>query len=275
MSEPVVIGGAILHLCDCRDILPIVRADHCITDPPYEEEAHGAGRRLLGRTAELADARVREIESAPLDFGAMDADLRAHVCAWAAESVAGWFLAFCQAEAVAEWRKAMEAGGAKWRRAMVWVKPDSSPQLSGDRPAQGFESIALSWCGTGGSRWNGGGKRGVFTYGKHDAGQGHGGGANEHPTQKPRLLMTELVSLFTSPGALVADPFMGSGTTGVAAIQLGRRFVGVERNPRYFEIACRRIEEAHKQGALFPHEVPNRPTQQHLLPGPSSTDSVL
>jgi site-specific DNA-methyltransferase (adenine-specific) len=254
MNRTEVIGDATLYLADCRDVLPMVRADHVLTDPPYEAEAHGAGRRLLGRTAELRDSRVREIEAAPLDFCAMDESLREHVCAWAAESCSGWFLAFCQAEAVSTWRGALEVAGAKWRRAMVWVKPDSSPQLSGDRPAQGFESIALAWCGTGSSRWNGGGKRGVFTYGKHDPGMGHGGGANEHPTQKPRLLMAELVALFTNPGEMIADPFMGSGTTGVAAIQAGRRFVGVERNPHHFEVACRRMQQAHDQRPLFAAE---------------------
>jgi site-specific DNA-methyltransferase (adenine-specific) len=261
-----VIGDATLYLGDCRDVLPTVRCDHVITDPPYEAEAHGAGRRLLGRTAELKDARVREIEAAPLDFDALTDDLRQHLCAWAADSCSGWLLAFCQAEAVATWRAAMEAGGAKWRRAMVWVKPDSSPQLSGDRPAQGFESIAAAWCGDGPSRWNGGGKRGVFTYGKHDPGMGHGGGANEHPTQKPRLLMADLVQLFTQHGELIADPFMGSGTTGVAAMQAGRAFVGVERKAAYFEIACRRIEQAHNQGQLWP-KAPARTAEQLGLEG--------
>lgn len=261
----IVIGDATLYLGECRDVLPGIRCDHVITDPPYEAEAHGSGRRLLGRTAELKDARVREIEVAPLDFGAMTDELRTHLCAWAAESCSGWLLAFCQAEAVATWRTAMEAGGAKWRRAMVWVKPDSSPQLSGDRPAQGFESIAAAWCGDGPSRWNGGGKRGVFTYGKHDPGMGHGGGANEHPTQKPRLLMAELVSLFTSPGELIADPFMGSGTTGVAAIQSGRAFVGIERDPRYFDIACRRISEAWAQRPLFDTAPQRKPEQGTFL----------
>lgn len=256
-------GDATLYLGDCAEILP-VRCDHMLTDPPYEAEAHGAGRRLLGRTAELKDARVREIEVAPLDFHAMHDVLRARVCEAARIGCQGWMLAFCQAEAVTTWRAAMEAAGLKWRRAMVWVKPDSSPQLSGDRPAQGYESIALAWCGDGGSRWNGGGKRGVFTYGKHDPGMGHGGGANEHPTQKPRLLMAELVELFTSPGDCIADPFMGSGTTGVAAIQAGRSFIGIERDQRYFDIACRRIEQAYKNRPLFVAEPRSIPQQLGL-----------
>ncbi|CAG9261044.1 Methyltransferase [Burkholderia diffusa] len=251
MSEKVQIGQATLYLGDCRDHWAPINADHVITDPPYEAEAHGAGRRLLGRVAELADSKIREIEAAPLDFGAMDDELRERVCRWAAVECSGWFLAFCQAEAVSDWRDAMEAAALKWRRAMVWVKPDSSPQLSGDRPAQGYESIASAWCGSGRSIWNGGGKRGVFTYGKHDPGTGHGGAANEHPTQKPLLLMLDLVQLFTQPGQLIVDPFMGSGTTGIAAIQLGRRFIGMELRPKYFEIACRRIEDAQRQESLF------------------------
>src|SRR5690606_26149019 len=114
------------------------------------------------------------------------------------------------------WRQSMVAAGMSWRRAMVWVKPDSSPQLSGDRPAQGYESIAAAWAGPGRSEWNGGGRRGVFTYGKHDPGCGHGGRKNEHPTQKPVRLMTDLVHLFACPGLPVLDAFTGSGSTGVA-----------------------------------------------------------
>ncbi len=251
MTNPVIIGDATLYLGDCRDILPTIRCDHILSDPPYEIEAHGSGRRLLGRSVELKDARVREIEMVPLDFGPMAEDLRRHVCSWGGDSCRGWILAFCQAEAIATWRTAMEAGGVRWRRAMVWIKPDSSPQLSGDRPAQGFESIALGWCGSGASRWNGGGRRGVFIFGKHDHGTGHGGRQNDHPTQKPVLLMRELVALFSIADDLIADPFMGSGTTGVAAIQLGRKFIGIEKEPKYFDIACERIENAQRQDTLF------------------------
>lgn len=191
------------------------------------------------------------MDAAPLDFAPLDDQLREAICQWSATNCAGWLLAFCQAEAVADWRAAMEEAGAAWRRAMVWVKPDSSPQLSGDRPAQGYESIAASWCGTGGSRWNGGGKRGVLTFNKHDPGNGHGGKSNEHPTQKPIALMSELVNLFTQPGALVADVCMGSGSTGIACHLLGRSFIGIEREPKYFDIACRRIEDAQRQGRLI------------------------
>jgi DNA modification methylase len=71
-----------------------------------------------------------------------------------------------------------------------------------------------------------------------------------HPTQKPLGLMAWCIEQIGGAGT-VFDPFMGSGTTGVAAIQLGRKFIGIERDERYFEIACRRIEQAVAQGQLF------------------------
>jgi site-specific DNA-methyltransferase (adenine-specific) len=72
--------------------------------------------------------------------------------------------------------------------------------------------------------------------------------ASGHPTEKNVQLMQALVK--RTPGS-VLDPFMGSGTTGVAAVQMGRDFIGIEREERYFDIACRRIEQAQKQGDLF------------------------
>jgi predicted RNA methylase len=71
----------------------------------------------------------------------------------------------------------------------------------------------------------------------------------QHPTQKPIGLMTDLIGLFD--GQTILDPFMGSGTTGVAAVQMGRQFIGIEREPKYFDIACKRIEDAQRQGDLF------------------------
>ena len=76
---------------------------------------------------------------------------------------------------------------------------------------------------------------------------------DDHPTQKPVALM-EIVVRWTR--GQVLDPFMGSGTTGVACANLGRKFIGIEIEPRYFEIACRRIAEAYRQPRLFPDEKP-------------------
>lgn len=84
-----------------------------------------------------------------------------------------------------------------------------------------------------------------------------------HPSQKPVALMEW--SLGFVPRALtILDPFMGSGTTGVACVNLGRSFIGIEREPSYFDIACRRIEEAYRQPRLFAEPAP-KPVQPSLL----------
>jgi len=77
------------------------------------------------------------------------------------------------------------------------------------------------------------------------------GAGNTHPTVKPTNLMRYLCRLVTPAGGTVLDPFMGSGTTGVAAVQMGRRFIGIEREPKYFEIARRRIEDAQRVQDMF------------------------
>ena len=84
----------------------------------------------------------------------------------------------------------------------------------------------------------------------------------QHPTQKPLALMRWCVEQVDAP--VILDPFMGSGTTGVAAIQLGRSFIGIEREPKYFDIACKRIEQAVAQGQLFPVEQ-KKQTQEALI----------
>ena len=71
-----------------------------------------------------------------------------------------------------------------------------------------------------------------------------------HPTQKPISLMT-LCLEFLPESKTILDPFMGSGTTGVACINLGKEFIGIEKDPEYFDIACKRISDAEKQGILF------------------------
>ncbi|MEG9430740.1 DNA-methyltransferase [Terriglobus sp. ADX1] len=234
--------GITIYHGDARDILPqLDDVDHVITDPPYEAEAHAPGRRLNGRGLSSGARRIHE---APLSFGAMTEELRKVVASESARLSRGWVLAFCQAEAVPVWRDVLEDAGAKYRRAMIWVKPDSAPQLSGDRPAMGYESIVAAWAGEGHSVWNGGGKRGVFTHCKHDSGFGHGGKSNGHETRKPLSLMKELVSLFTNEGQIVLDPMCGSGTTLHAAKEMGRRAIGIELKEEYCEMAAERLSQS-------------------------------
>lgn len=87
---------------------------------------------------------------------------------------------------------------------------------------------------------------------------------NEHPTQKPLGVMEWCINQLPADCATILDPFMGSGTTGVACANLGRQFIGCEIEERYFDIACRRIEEAYRQPRLF-DEPPPKPVQGSMF----------
>ncbi len=234
------IGAATLYLGDCLEVLPTLGpVDHVFCDPPYEArlhaaKAHAANLRSDGGTALQA-----------IDFDCIDPIREVFVEA-AAPICGGWFIAFCTAEGVARWADAINPSPMKYKRACVWVKPDSTPQLNGQGPAMGAEMFVCAWAGSGHARWNAGGKRGVYTHNVNNPER-----TGLHPTEKPRRLMAEIIGDFSNPGQLICDPFMGSGTTGVAAVQMGRRFIGIEMNPTYFDIACKRIEDAQRQGSLF------------------------
>jgi DNA modification methylase len=88
----------------------------------------------------------------------------------------------------------------------------------------------------------------------------------EHPNEKPVEIIEQIVATHSNAGDLILDPFMGSGTTGVACARLGRRFIGIEIEPKYFNIACRRIEAAQRQADLFvPHPDAPKATQEAFL----------
>lgn len=229
---------------DCLHVLPWLpdkSVSHVLTDPPYEAEAHTLQRQVK---VEGGGGVYGKVGARPLDFAPITANERVDMAAHTARVASGWALVFCQAEGISPWRDAFAAAGARWRRAGIWVKPDAQPQLSGDRWAQGYEAIASVWCGQGRSRWNGGGRSGVFVHCKQDTANGK---KAPHPTTKPINLMLELVGLFTDPGEVILDAFAGSGTTGVAALRLGRRAILIERDAKYAAIARQRME-AERRG---------------------------
>jgi len=239
--EPVIIGSATLYLGDCLVLMPAIGAvDHVIGDPPYEAIMHASKSGMKGLVRPDGTHHWK-----PLDFEPIDA-IRDDVVRLGAAACSGWFIMFCTSEGVGRWADSINASPMRYKRACVWVKPDSTPQMNGQGPAQGAEHFVCAWAGSGHARWNAGGKRGVYTHCVNNA-ERHG----IHPTEKPRRLMAEIVADFTDVGQTVLDPFMGSGTTGVAAVQLGRKFIGIERDPEYFDIACRRIDQAQRQGDLF------------------------
>jgi site-specific DNA-methyltransferase (adenine-specific) len=218
-----------------------------ITDPPYGSDVHHKDR--IGRNER------GEVDAVPIPFSALtpwDIELMAAYASWHCK---GWSIIFCQDEQISQWREAMETldgGGTRFYRPMVWIKPNAKPNLQGDGPGKGHEMIQSYWSGGGRAKWNGGGKVGVFIHNRP--------AKPVHPTEKPVALMKELVRLFTNPGDVIFDPFMGSGSTGVAALELGRRFIGVEKDPVYFCLARDRIKEALSKNQILPMSNDRMPT---------------
>lgn len=221
------IGAATLYLADAFDIMPTLgEVDSIITDPPYDAKTHANARSL----------RRREIVST-IDFDSFTEQQFTQFCRNAVTQAKRWVVMSCA------WRHAaeLEKAGVPLVRFGIWHKPNGAPQFTGDRPGMGWEAIAILHR-EGRKHWNGGGHHAVWVCNIE-----HG----EHPTQKPLKLLLDWVAKFTDEGETVLDPFMGSGTTGVACIKLGRRFIGIEKRADYFELACRRIEDAHRQRNLF------------------------
>lgn len=238
MSKPVIIGNAELWLGDCLEIMQnLDPVDQTISDPPYEAVMQNKWGVLS------KEAPSSHVKHDAIGFDAIDG-IREDTARLIVKLTKGWAILFCMAEGVRAWCDVIEASGARYKRAMVWVKPDAMPQFNGQGPSTGHEMLISAWCGEGHSSWNGGGRPGVFTYNKNTP-------DSVHPTQKPLPLMRQLVHLFSNKGDTVLDPFMGSGTTGLACVQQGRKFIGIEQNPKHFEAACKRIEDAQRQGDFF------------------------
>jgi site-specific DNA-methyltransferase (adenine-specific) len=249
-------NGISMVLGDCREILPtITEVDHVLTDPPYEDELHEA----MGRIKRTDGQDMIQT----LGFDGIN-ESRDAVAKNIVETSSGWAIIFCLAEGVRAWRDAIQAAEGKYDTTLAWIKPDASPRFNGQGAARGFECAVTAWCGKGHRRWNGGGKRGVFTHAVNPPGRisAKGGG---HPTEKPLSLMCELVTLYTDAGDLICDPFCGSGTTGVAAAKLGRQFVGVEKELKWFDLSCKRISAALQQRDLFVIEKPMRKQERFLF----------
>ena len=227
--------GVTLYHGDCREVLetlPDESVRAVITDPPYTERTHKNARASVGKTQGKDTFR-----EGVTDFAAItDDDLRACLSECGRIS-RGWVIA------TLDYRHAVEFDlepplGLKCQRVGVWVKTNPTPQLTGDRPAQGWEAIAYLHRARGRSVWYGGGKHGNYVL-NIDGQQGH-------PTAKPLPMVRDWVLNFTRPGDTILDPFAGSGTTLRAAADEGRKAIGVELEERYCEIIANRLA----QGAL-------------------------
>ena len=224
MIEPVQLGLATLYLGDCREILPALpKVDAVVTDPPYgigEAGGNAAKRQRQPGGASKALADQRTYDALSWDDEPIPADVMAQV-----RSAGRWNVIF---------------GGNYYEcpPASCWLVWDKE---NGDND---FADCELAWTNI---------PRAVrrIRYMWNGMLRAHGEPRGDHPTQKPVGVMKWAIGHVPDPAETILDPFMGSGTTGVAAVQMGKQFVGIEREPKYFDIACKRIEDAQRQGQLF------------------------
>lgn len=259
------IGAATLYLGNAAEVLPLVEpVDAVITSPPYaEQRKYGGDLPPWDENMRLAFAGLNAAPGCQVlvNLGLVHKD---------GECWPYW----------EQWREWMRASGWRFFAWYVWDQGDGLPGDWNGRLAPSHEfilhfnrearkpnkwmrskSVGRVITGTGMRKADG------TTADKmsHD-----GAGVNAlkipdsvirvyremrrdvgHPAVFPTRLPEELCQSFTDRGQLVLDPFMGSGTTGIASVCLGRRFVGAEINPEYFDLACRRIEDAQRQNRMF------------------------
>jgi DNA modification methylase len=213
MASSEIIGAATLHCGDCRDILPSLgRFDAVVTDPPY-----GLGDRLRkgGRKEwALTSADGAVWDDAPVDFLPAMLAVAPKAIVWG-----GHLYNLPAARGWLVWDKKQSGRFSTGQAELAWTNLD--------------QPIA------------------VFRLSRVEAYCPPHAELKEHPTQKPLRLMQWCIEQL-GEATTIFDPFMGAGSTGVAAVIAGRRFVGVEKEPRYFDIACRRIERAQHQPPLLP-----------------------
>lgn len=223
------IGPARLYLADWREVVPALEpVGVVVSDPPYG--TGGWRRSEAGQGSNPAAGLVVEA----WDNGAVD---------WIAACKPAPILTFWPPARMPQLMVALEAAGYTKYRMLYMRKADPKPQVQG-RIAWSVEPIV---CAS---------EDGFQLYGGTDwitattPRVGRDNEAVDHPYQKPLAVMNWLVAKVRGDG-VVLDPFMGSGTTGVACVTQGRRFIGVERDPAYYELACQRIEDALRQGRLI------------------------
>jgi DNA modification methylase len=255
--------GVTLYLGDSRDVLPALDGVDCVvTSPPYgQQRDYGSKindwRSVVGCLAQTPDSGATQIL---VNLGMIHRD----------------------GSVIAYWQDLIDdMKQAGWRH-FGWYVWDQLSGMAGDwngRLAPSFEFVlhfnraarqVNKTKQTLGGKQHGPGLKaanGVATAKSHDGKavnplkisdsvirvvrEQSGGWLSEHPARFPVAFARELIAPFSDQRDLVVDPFMGSGTTGEAAVKLGRSFTGIEIEPKYFDMACKRISEALKQPDMF------------------------
>jgi DNA modification methylase len=217
--EEQIIGRARLICGDCREVLPLVDSEGVVTDPPYGHDyASNGGPRGC---ASWKGTAISNDDST---------SARDEVITWAAKRPCVVF---------GSWKRPRPPAT---KQVLIWDKGPAFGMGDLSFPwKNSFEEIYILGDGFTGKR-----DEAVLRGPALVSWESHG---RLHPNQKPVWLLRYLIS--KTVAQTILDPFMGSGTTGSACIQLGRNFVGIEIKPRWFDVACRRLEQEMRQGNFF------------------------
>lgn len=238
------IGKCTLYLGDCIEIMDdLGPVDAVVTDPPYcsgasTEATRGSATHQGLRSKTMRGGRFQWFDADNMTTAGLCTLLRS-MCVHAPVSDKGSILAFCDWRMVTMLAPTMESAGWRLRNLIVWDKGHFGAG-TGFRPRHEL-ILHLS-------------RRSPEFYSQSVGNViscPRVGRDRLHPTQKPIGLLSELIGVVTPHAGTVLDPFMGSGSTGVAALKLGRSFVGIEASATHYESALRRIEAAHKEPSML------------------------
>ena len=237
-----VIGDATLYCGDCLEVLPTLgKVDAVITDPPYAIPTQVASGRTITRNVG--------------DLSIIEGACRQHLALWKSMlGEDGRICVFCDGASYSVIYRA--AYGCFSLASLVWDKGQIG---MGREFRKRHELIIHGW--------------GACTPVVSSDGIGHadvierrpvGVSKRQHPAEKPVELVGDMLRVC---GEKIVDPFMGSGTTGVSCALSGKHFIGIEIEPKYFEVACRRIEDAYRATPRLAIDVPQKPVQTDMLGG--------
>jgi site-specific DNA-methyltransferase (adenine-specific) len=227
-----------IYCGDCLDLMkeiPDKSIDLVLTDPPYSNQTHTGMR----------STKNGDDPSSTIDFNSVNSEEIIKIFSSISPKSKRWIISFM------DWRfmhlfEQTPPKDTRFIRFGVWYKKTTCPQFTGDRPGTGWEAILFLHKQGGKMYWNGGGC-GSSVYSFNNARGDSFFLPSNHPTEKPVKLLVKLITQFTDPGDTVLDPFLGSGTTAIACKRTGRNFIGIEKEPKYVEIALKRLEKVNNR----------------------------
>lgn len=209
-----------------------IKVDHVITDPPYNISK-------ANNFATMSNAKRQGV-----DFGEWDKGF--DLLGWIKDyskilNNDGSFIVFCSYRFLSHICDALENSGCEVKDVIIWQKSNPMPRNINRRYVQDMEFAV--WGVKKGAKWifNKPNEK-KYLRSIYTAPVVGGAERTEHPTQKSLKIMQEIIAVHTNRGEVILDPFMGSGTTGVAATNSGRKFIGIELSPKYYQIALERLK---------------------------------